>query len=211
ECISLCASAILHQVSTLFTQLTHNPTLCKTLVLIGGIGHSTEHMYTSVLHHPVYSSLYPHIKGLPEARVLKEMLNLHIPNPSFKVLIEDRSTNCGANATETRKVVGDALPSEMVLIQDPTMMRRTQLGFESAFPRTRVTCWPVFVPRVDASLEWEGGSPQGLWEMRRFAELLVGEAKRLRDDEGGYGPRGKGFIPHVDVPDKVVEAARMVE
>ena len=33
-----------------------------------------------------------------------------------------------------------------------------------------------------------------------------GEVPRLRDDEQGYGPRGRGFIAHVDVPDDV-EAA----
>jgi hypothetical protein len=51
---------------------------------------------------------------------------------------------------------------------------------------------------------------EDLWEMNRFCELLVGEVARLRDDESGYGPRGKGFIGHVDVPEEVVKAAERV-
>ena len=31
----------------------------------------------------------------------------------------------------------------------------------------------------------------------------MGEIQRLRDDENGYGPRGKGFLGHVDIPDEV--------
>ena len=34
-------------------------------------------------------------------------------------------------------------------------------------------------------------------------ELLFGEVIRLRDDENGYGPRGKGFIVHVEVPEEI--------
>ena len=36
-------------------------------------------------------------------------------------------------------------------------------------------------------------------------ELLLGEIRRLRDDESGYGPQGAGFIGHVDIP-PIVEA-----
>jgi hypothetical protein len=50
-----------------------------------------------------------------------------------------------------------------------------------------------------------------LWEKQRFCELLVGEITRLNDDENGYGPKGKGFIGHVDVPEGVVEAAKRVK
>lgn len=42
-----------------------------------------------------------------------------------------------------------------------------------------------------------------MWDVRRYATLLMGEVPRLVDDERGYGPRGRGFIAHVDVPDEV--------
>jgi hypothetical protein len=50
------------------------------------------------------------------------------------------------------------------------------------------------------------GSPAP-WEPDRFAALVLGEVRRLRVDEHGYGPRGAGFIDHVDVPDDVLAAA----
>ena len=46
----------------------------------------------------------------------------------------------------------------------------------------------------------------GMWPMERYVELLLGEIPRLTDDAGGYGPRGKGFIAHVDVPAPVQAA-----
>lgn len=47
---------------------------------------------------------------------------------------------------------------------------------------------------------------QGVWDVRRFISLLLGEIPRLRDDATGYGPQGKGFIDHVDIPAEVEEA-----
>lgn len=42
--------------------------------------------------------------------------------------------------------------------------------------------------------------------MDRFLELILGEVPRLRDDKHGYGPEGKGFIPHVDIPNQVEQS-----
>ena len=46
----------------------------------------------------------------------------------------------------------------------------------------------------------------GMWPLERYVELLMSEIPRLRDDAQGYGPRGRGFIAHVDVPAAVEEA-----
>lgn len=46
----------------------------------------------------------------------------------------------------------------------------------------------------------------GMWEINRYISLLLGEIPRLSDDENGYGPNGKGFIAHVDVPTEVRNA-----
>lgn len=40
------------------------------------------------------------------------------------------------------------------------------------------------------------------------SSLALGEIPRLRDDENGYGPRGRGFIAHVDIPEAVEAAWR---
>jgi len=45
-----------------------------------------------------------------------------------------------------------------------------------------------------------------MWEMERYISLLMGEIPRLTDNEEGYGPLGKNYIVHVDIPQDVEEA-----
>lgn len=45
-----------------------------------------------------------------------------------------------------------------------------------------------------------------LWVMDRFVDLVLGEIPRLRDDADGYGPRGRGFIGHVEIPIDIEQA-----
>lgn len=232
DCIIICASAVLNQASTLFSTLESHPTLTKTLVLVGGIGHSTTLIYEAVARHPRYHTIHDQIIGLPEAQVLLRILETFfdfakIESAGCRVLVEDRSTNCGANATETRKVLERSGITDLrtsIVIQDHTMSLRTIASFEKAYEglpdgaRPRFQACPVFVPelRMDGGkLEYllDGNDElkaEDLWETRRLCELLVGEITRLKDDENGYGPKGKGFIGHVDVPVEVVGAAERV-
>lgn len=138
----------------------------------------------------------------------------------MQILFEDQSTNCGANAAETRRVLerNGVDVRSMVVVQDPTMSLRTKAAFEKVFEdvgvgvEVEVRCCPTFVPRVrmgeGGEVVWdvEGLEVGSVWEMERFLDLLMGEVPRLRDDGNGYGPRGKGFITHVDVPREVEEA-----
>jgi hypothetical protein len=241
DCIINCASSVLYQASYVFQALQDRPSLAKTLVLVGGIGHSTNLIYEAVARHPEYRKIKNDgdIVGLPESQVLKKILNhpFNIPKPDRggpKILIEDRSTNCGANAVETRKVLdknGITGPLSCIVVQDPTMSLRTIASFEKAYEDVPVAerpifkACPVFVPetrmeseKLEYVVEGKDGlrnelqlRPDDLWEKQRFCELLVGEVARLKDDENGYGPNGKGFIGHVDVPDEVLQAARKVK
>lgn len=241
DCIIICASSVLYQASYVFQAIQDRPSIAKTLVLVGGIGHSTNLIYEAVARHPEYSKIKDDgdVFGLPESHVLQRILNhsFSIPKPdqnSPKILIEDRSTNCGANAVETRKVLdqhGITGPLSCIVVQDPTMSLRTVASFEKAYEdlpaaeRPTFKACPVFVPETrmrSGQLEYaviEEHSLRNelrlrrddLWEKQRFCELLVGEVTRLNDDENGYGPKGKGFIGHVDVPEGVVEAAKRVK
>ncbi|RHZ67262.1 hypothetical protein CDV55_101252 [Aspergillus turcosus] len=220
DVLVLCVSAILPIAEKVFTHLETNPAI-KTMVLCGGIGHSTPHIYEAIANDPRYAHLLPEIDGLPEAQVLYRIFTRCFDAPriqnSCRVLLEDRSTNCGANAIETKRVLEEngIHPGSMLIVQDPTMARRTVASFEKAFSggaNLRLTSWPTFVPKV----RLEGGElvydesvgieASRLWRLPRFLGLLMGEIPRLRDDEEGYGPKGKGFIVHVDIPDEVEEA-----
>jgi hypothetical protein len=47
--------------------------------------------------------------------------------------------------------------------------------------------------------------------MDRYVELLMGDAQRLQDTPDGYGPKGKNFIAHVNMPFEVKEAFRYLQ
>ncbi|KAF5545655.1 DUF218 domain-containing protein [Fusarium napiforme] len=155
------------------------------------------------------------------------------PTQKLTILIEDASTNCALNAVYTRKVLdqhGYTSPCSVVVAQDPTMCRRTVAAFEQVYSDkmddTPVFAgWPTFVPRVVAQdsraqnqaggltsylrydiSEFDKNQNDGLWSMERLMSLLVGEIPRMRDNENGYGPRGKGSIVHVDIPQDVEDA-----
>lgn len=46
----------------------------------------------------------------------------------------------------------------------------------------------------------------GMWDIQTYISLLMGEIPRLSDDANGYGPKGKNFIAHVDIPAAVRRA-----
>lgn len=220
DCFILCASQVLYGAEIIFEVLSKRPNLTKCLVLCGGIGHSTNLLYGSVARHPRYSAIADEVKGLPEARVLDQILDRFfdreaITSQGCQILIEDQSTNCGQNALFSRRVLEQAgfmNPKTCIINQDPTMMVRTQASLEKVYEdlqsSVRFQSYPVFVPRLqsshdgDLSFDPPEGTPS-LWTVERFFELVIGEIPRLRDDNEGYGPKGRNFIAHVDIPDDV--------
>lgn len=222
DCIAICASQLLLQAETLFRQLEQRPDLTKILLVVGGIGHSTQALYDAVAQHPKYHTLASSITGLPEARILEQILKTYYDVPQItsqgcRILYEDCSTNCGSNAIEAKKVLeaNGITPSEIILIQDPTMSLRTCASFGRAYDDKeypRILGCSLYQPEVadsnDGTFVFVVPSPDtpGLWSRQRFLDLILGEIARLRDDERGYGPNGKNFIKHVDIPTQV-EAA----
>lgn len=222
DVIVICASELLFQATHLFELLVSNPTITKSLVLCGGQGHSTERIYRAVAQHPTFRSVAEEIKGLPEAQVLRRLLDRfydvsRIENGGCRILVEDKSTNCGSNALFSRRLLDDSgfvNPSRLVVVQDPTMALRTVASFRRAYGNSQhpptILSYPVFVPEVafDTSVS-QAGAPMttkhAAWEWDRFLELVLGEIPRLRDDVMGYGPRGKNYIDHVDIPAQVEE------
>jgi len=72
----------------------------------------------------------------------------------------------------------------LLLIQDPTMQRRSHACFERAWQD---------VPNAEITSE-------------RFASLVMGEIPRLRDDKNDYGPKGGNFFDHIEIPLEVLQA-----
>jgi hypothetical protein len=221
DAIVLCGNSVLPIAEHVFSALEANPDLAKYLVICGGIGHSTQYLYQAVSSHPLYRSISNMVDGLPEAKVLELILEKYYASASMtqtglKILVEDKSTNCGANAIEAKKVLDKAgltAPESLIVVQDPTMSLRTLAAFQKEYDGIDVSlkACPTFTPKVtvaNGELIWDtpGLQPRQLWDMDRFLELVMGEIPRLRDNESGYGPKGKGFIGHVDIPEEVERA-----
>lgn len=185
--------------------------VAERLLIAGGRGHSTRHLRAAVRADPRYEGLP--LDDRAEAEILRGLLaRWHGLDPQ-SILVETESTNCGANAEEARALLRQRglRPDEVVLVQDPTMQRRTRASFRRVWgdPPPRFLNGPPFVPTVEAdgdALVFAQPDRAGLWPMERFVSLVMGEIPRLRNDENGYGPAGRGYIVAVEIP-PAVEAA----
>lgn len=182
------------------------------LLISGGIGHSTTFLYAAIARHPRYNIL--RTTGRTEAAILADIAHQFWHIPGEKIWVEDQSTNCGENARFSCALLRQATKTieTVIVVQDPTMQRRTMATFERVTrddPQApRWLSFPGFVPElteqgdgVDFAL-----TAEGLWSVDRYLSLITGELPRLRDDETGYGPRGRDFIAHVDIPQAVEDA-----
>ena len=136
-------------------------------------------------------------------------------------LLETKSTNCGNNITYLMDLleVRGSVPTRIVLAQDATMQRRMDVTWKrqardrEIFSQTKIIDWALWeVPLVvrDGILQYER-APEGMWPIDAYLGLLAGEVDRLTDSERGYGPRGRDFVVHVDVPDEVRQAHALLE
>ncbi|HRD63659.1 MAG TPA: YdcF family protein [Nocardioides sp.] len=155
-----------------------------TLVLVGGVGHTTD----------VLRSVVGDDTDRPEADLMAAYVRRE--HGLTDVLIERDSRNCGENVVLARELVLSAglAPRTVTLVQEPTMQRRMDAVFRQVWPEAAAVNRPG--PRHG----------RHAWPRDRWISLVMGEVPRLRDDEHGYGPRGHGFQAHVDVPPDVESA-----
>lgn len=170
-------------------------------VIVGGAGHTTETLRRKV------HALFPAIETANEpeavifARYIEAAYGLHAD------LLETNSTNCGNNITYLLDLLRDRgiAWQSMILCQDATMQHRMEAVLRKYAPAAVIINYAAYRAEVTPQ---DGGLAfardiRGMWSMERYVELLMGEIPRLTDDESGYGPRGKNFIAHVDVPAEV--------
>jgi hypothetical protein len=160
-----------------------------TLMLVGGRGHTTDALLATMGRDADSAE--------SEAELIADWLrDVH---GIQDVILETRSTNCGNNVTFAEQVAArhGLRPRTVALVQDPTMQRR----MDARFRRTWSLGGAVAVNRP-------GPDSRSAWPWRRWVALVLGEVPRLRDNAHGYGPRGRDFIAHVDVPDEVEAAHR---
>ncbi|MCA6998272.1 YdcF family protein [Dickeya solani] len=183
------------------------------VLLSGGIGHSTVLLQQAVKNNRLTAAI--DTAGKSEAEILSSIAMTVFDIAADNLFIESASRNCGENADFSRELVLDKkiARQEIILVQDPLMQRRTTETFLFSWNKkgmhSRFISWPVFTPSIimiGGEPMITGGQMPEVWEMERYIAMVLGEVKRLRDDQNGYGPSGAGFIGHVDIPDDVTRA-----
>ena len=197
--------------------------VARKYAIVGGRGHATywlDYAMQSELARwgtDVTEASLPGIAS--EAEMMQAVLwHRHGLRVDF---LETKSTNCGNNITYLMDLLeaSGEVPARMVLAQDATMQRRMDVTWKrqahdrKAFSHTQVidwALWEVSLVARDNTLQYEH-APEGMWPIDVYLGLLAGEVDRLTDNERGYGPRGRDFVVHVDVPDEVRQAHALLE
>jgi uncharacterized SAM-binding protein YcdF (DUF218 family) len=186
--------------------------IVKKIMIVGGVGHSTDYLYNNIKSHPIYSKVQ--VDDRPEADILKEIMVRYLQVNEKYIVVENQSTNCGDNAVKALKVAQNNNLSieSVILIQDPTMQLRSYASFKKEWKdagEIQFINYAPFVPAIkicNDKIQFIEPQIHRTWSIDRFLSLIMGEIPRLYDNEEGYGPRGKGFIEHVDIPNEVMNA-----
>lgn len=182
----------------------------KHYVIVGGEGHTTQSLRDRV------HAQYPGIDtdGRPESRVFAAWL---MKRYGLRIdLLEEKSTNCGNNITNLLALLErEGIEAKsIILAQDASMQRRMDAGLRKHGAQDTViinyATYRVKAVESGGDIAFDN-IPEGMWSMERYVTLLMGEIPRLRDARGGYGPKGSGFIAHVDIPEIVEEAFSALE
>lgn len=181
--------------------------LCDKIIINGGIGHSTSILRELVRKNKKLDLI--DVENRAEADIFFDIITKIYNVPSDKIIIENESTNCGDNALKATTLLNKLgiLYESILLIQDPTMQLRTYASFSKYINKKRIKIinYAPFIPVVNDNLKLTNVNIEGIWSEQRFLELIMGEIPRLRDDINGYGPIGKKFIDHVDIPIRIEE------
>lgn len=122
--------------------------------------------------------------------------------------LETKSTNCGNNITYLLDLLKENNISfnSIILSQDASMQRRMAAGLKKYVKDDVIIInYATYCAKVlnqNDELVYKENI-HGMWTIERYVNLLMGEIPRLSDDANGYGPNGKNYIAHVDIPENV--------
>lgn len=178
--------------------------IAKCFIIVGGAGHTTPTLRAKM------NEIYPELKteNLSEAEIFNSYLEYRYSVQAD--YIETKSTNCGNNITFLLELLEreNIACNHIILSQDATMQYRMEMGMRKYRPDMDIINYATYhaVVRERKGILHYNTDIWGMWDMERYISLLLGEIPRLKDDENGYGPRGKGFIAHADIPQSVENA-----
>lgn len=177
----------------------------KKFIIVGGAGHTTQ-----TLRETVHAAC-PEIEtdNEPEAVVFDRYLRSRYG--LYADALETQSTNCGNNITYLLDLLErENIPCRsIILCQDATMQRRMEMGLRKYRPQGMEI---INYAAYQAEVVLQGGqlayrqAIRSMWTVDRYVNLLMGEIPRLTDNADGYGPNGKNYIAHDDIPPEVQAA-----
>ncbi|TQS45243.1 ElyC/SanA/YdcF family protein [Cryptosporangium phraense] len=169
-------------------------------LVVGGAGHSTDALRDAARTELGWDDVDDRTEADLFDRYLRERHGLPAD------LLETRSTNCGNNVRNALAVLAAAgvAHRRIAIVQDASMQLRMHACFRHEAPEVEVVNYAAHRTHFDGLALVD--PPFGMWPSDRYIGLLLGEIPRLSDDPDGYGPAGRGFIAHVDIPDDVRQA-----
>jgi len=183
-----------------FASAVYHMGLCRTIVFCGGIGHGTEGLRINA-----EDKYGIHLYNSPEAEIMATIASEFCGVPGNHILIENRSTNTSENAQFSLDLFTRSYgkPAGILLVQDPLMQQRSHLTLMRYTDKdTKLISFAPFIPH------YIDNKP---WAEERFFDLIFREITRISDDENGYGPKGKNYIAHIDIPETVMESYRYIQ
>jgi len=181
--------------------------LCDRILINGGIGHSTAMLRDQIRKDESFNCI--EVENRAEADIFFDIMTKIYNIPDYKLIVENKSTNCGDNALKAITLLDELhIPyNSLLLIQDPTMQLRTYASLLKYIDNKKVKLinYSPFIPIIDSDLKLTNKDINGIWDEQRYLQLIMGEIPRLKDNVDGYGPCGKNFIAHVNVPGEIEE------
>ncbi|MEI0603489.1 YdcF family protein [Brachyspira alvinipulli] len=175
-------------------------------IIVGGAGHTTDSLRVQMR------------KELPNILIDDKITEAEMFNNYIDIkyglkadFLELKSTNCGNNITYMLELLkeNNIHFKSIIISQDASMQHRMEAVLRKYISdEILIINYAAYKARVINSnnkLIYEK-KILGMWNIDKYISLLMGEIQRLNDDENGYGPKGKDFIVHVDIPDNVMNA-----
>lgn len=181
----------------------------QQVIIAGGVGHGTQRLIDSINTRGPEPTLTDW-QNKSEAEITANLFELSYPNHELAISLDTQSTNTGENARFSRDLFSaETRPQSFWLLQDPLLCLRSQITMaqEWALPLEAIQPVPLELPVLigyDRSPHFADPAMDNWWSNDYFLSLVIGEVRRLQDNPSGYGPKGAGFIPHVDVPKEVI-------
>ena len=210
DLLVLFGGSILHGCT--MAGLAYQQGIAKRMMIVGGEGHTTDALRA------VIAQRCPAVKtaGQPEAVIIAAYLQQQFGITDC--ILETQSSNCGNNVRNAWALLQEKgiKANSIIIMQDSSMQLRMDAIFKKVWQPadTSIINFAAYQAELieqQDSLCFAPNEIEGLWDLATYIRLQMGEIPRLTDNEQGYGPKGKNFLVHIDIPSAVTQAYELLK